>query len=69
MLFIGNVLTGLTVGTGGRVGRVMSGRILDGGLPEKAFYGCANASVRDSSVWLTSVAARWRTRHRFPAVE
>ena len=43
MLFIGNVLTGLTVGTGGRVGGVMSGRILDGGLPEKAFYGCASA--------------------------
>jgi hypothetical protein len=30
MLVIGNVPTGLAIGTGGRVGRVMSGRILDG---------------------------------------
>ena len=37
MLFIGNVLTGLTVGTGGRVGRVMSGRILDGGSRKRPF--------------------------------
>ncbi len=32
MLVIDNVPTGLAIGTGGRVGRVMSGRILDGGL-------------------------------------
>ena len=31
MLVIGNVPTGLAIGPGGRVGRVMSGRILDGG--------------------------------------
>ena len=35
MLFIGNVPTGLTMGTDGGVGRVVSGRIMDGG-PEKA---------------------------------
>ncbi len=29
MLVIDNVPTGLAIGTGGRVGRVMSGRILD----------------------------------------
>jgi hypothetical protein len=35
MLFIRNMLKGLMIGTGGRVGRVMSGRILDGGSPGK----------------------------------
>ena len=34
MLVIGNVPTGLAIGPGGRVGRVMSGRILDGGFAE-----------------------------------
>lgn len=44
MLFIGNVLRGFTVGTGGRVGRIMSGRILDGGFRKSPF---------------TDVRARW----------
>ena len=37
MLVIDNVPTGLAIGTGGRVGRVMSGRILDGGSRKGCF--------------------------------
>ena len=52
MLFISNVLTGLTIGTGGRVDRVMAVRILDARLTEKAFYGCESASVEHSSAFV-----------------
>ena len=37
MLVIDNVPDGLAIGTGGRVGRVMSGRILDGGSRKGCF--------------------------------
>ena len=37
MVVMDNVLMGLAIGTGGRVGRVMSGRILDGG-PRKGCF-------------------------------
>jgi len=37
MLVIDNVPTGLAIGQGGRVGRVMSGRILDGGSRKGCF--------------------------------
>ena len=37
MVVIDNVPTGLAIGTGGRVGRVMSGRILDGGSRKGCF--------------------------------
>jgi len=38
MVVIDNVPTGLAIGTGSRVGRVMSGRILDGGFPVAKLY-------------------------------
>ena len=37
MLVIDNVPTGLAIGQGGRVGRVMSGMILDGGSRKGCF--------------------------------
>jgi hypothetical protein len=37
MVVIDNVPTGLAIGRGGRVGRVMSGRILDGGSRKGCF--------------------------------
>ena len=48
MVDIDNVPTGLTIGTGARVGRVMSGRILDGGSRKGCFtdVGARRSGIR-----------------------
>ena len=66
MPFTGDVLTALTGGTlAGLTGSCWV-EFLDGWLPGRVYYGCERASVRDSSLWVTSAAARWPGWHRFP---